>query len=148
MTKRKLRELKIEGKAYLWTRKHVHLESYVYSPCVEVLTIYKGDYKKAPIRLFLREEDSLGQRSQNRNSVTHEACWFAHDGGDGVLWKASFGTGVLKVVNLNHPGVVVAIAKFALQNGWSPETMRSPMEIDYGFDWIDAIDFPEPRGDK
>ncbi len=138
MSKQKLRKIRVGSQTYLWTVA----SEYRHNACLEVLTIYQDDYKKSPIRLFFREEDSLEKRQQ-----LDDECWLVSNVGKGILWKTGDGA-TIQVVNLNHPGVVAAIAKFALQNGWFPETMHSPMEIDYGFDWIEAIDFPEPRGDK
>lgn len=137
MSKRTLRKIIVKDRTYLWNRRHTHLQSYEYSPCVEILTVYRDGNKKCPLRLFFREEDSI----KNKKSPK-DLHWFVGYPEDGVIWKTYKGD---KYVNLNRPGVVAAIIKFAIDRGWHSDDTNKPMEIYNAFEWLDLIDFPKPR---
>lgn len=109
MAKRTLRKITIADQVYLWNRRHFHLASYEYSPCVEILTIYRDGNKQSPLRLFFKAEDLI--KNQKSPEDLH---WLVGYRQAGVLWKTYKQD---DCVNLNRPGVVAAIIKFALANG-------------------------------
>jgi len=136
MRHKKLRKITINGDNYLWNRKHVHFEDYEYSPCVEILTIYQEGKKKCPLRIYFRTEDDI--KSQNSPKDSH---WEVGYPEDGVIWQTGNDTGY---VNLNRPGVVAEIIKFAVPNYWETNKANKPTEIQNGFEWVEVIDFPRP----
>ncbi len=139
MSKQKFRRINVERKSYLWIRRHVHLDNYKYSQCVEILTIYQEGYKKSPLRLHFREEEQIANINNPKDS--HWAVGYPEDG---VIWQTGNKTGE---VNLNRPGVVAEIIKFAILKNWDAKNDNTSTDIFNGFEWIEQIKFPKTKSE-
>ena len=107
MAKSKNRVLTIDGQQYLWNRKHVHKKQYVRSPCTEILTVYRADQKTAPLRITF-DQDEAGTR------------WVVGDPHQGMIWNRDAS------INLNEPGVVTALIREAIVQGWVAAQSKHP----------------------
>jgi hypothetical protein len=91
------RKILVDEVDFMWTRRHGHQGS----PCTESLSIWRAD--KTGGRLLVRFVDGQG------GATTAGGGWGGHDGGL-VCGSRSY--------NLNRPGVVAALVRQALRDGW------------------------------
>ena len=134
MGKRKTRRITVDGSAYVWSRSHSHSPSHEHQPCVETLTVYLEGRKQGPLRLLFAADTAI-----ERAGSTEAAHWEVGYPEDGVLWKTG-GSG--ERVNLNMPGVVARIIRYAWDHGWTPKDAPRPLEIRDGFEWLEEIEWP------
>ena len=128
MTKSALRKINVLGVAYLWSRKHVHVKSVASRGCVEVLSIYQEGRKRSPLRLRFSQDENYRD-------------WLLSPYEEGAIMQETGDS----YINLNLPSVVATIIKYALSEGWEPNIMENPMDIDNGFKWLEKLEFPEPK---
>jgi hypothetical protein len=91
------RKLFVDGVDFGWTRRHEHQAG----PCSENLSIWRAD--KTGGRLLVRFVDGQG------GATTTGSGWGGHDGGL-ICGSRSY--------NLNRPGVIAALIRQALREGW------------------------------
>ncbi len=129
--KQKPRKLTLENNKFVWSRRHVHLKEYKRSPCSEVLTIYLEGNKRCFLRLYFIEDNNPDLRAGYPE--------------DGVVWgKGNYSE---FVVNLNRPGIVAAIIRFAMPDVWNPVIGKKPVLIQDGMVWmVKNIKVPDEKG--
>ncbi|MCP4392887.1 MAG: hypothetical protein GY804_01240 [Alphaproteobacteria bacterium] len=129
-----LRKIKIEGITYLWTLNHIHKSGKLHSNCIEVLKVYREGYKNSPSKIKFNVSQSI-KKAKGPN-MPH---WKVGYPKDGVAWKT--GDNYIEI-NLNRPGVVSTLIKFALAEFWFPETKSTPTDYPQGFDLLEKIKLP------
>lgn len=114
------RQIVVDELDFEWTRRHVHDDG----PCIEKLSVWRAHRKGG--RLLVRFVDGQG------GATLAGAGWGGHDGGL-LVGSRSY--------NLNRPGVVAALIRRALREGWNPNA-KEEREIE-GFALLARSNAPD-----
>ena len=133
MGKSKLRKVNIDGRNYLWSLKHHH-DLNVESECLEVLKVYLDGYKASSLNIHF--DVSLSIKDSGGKESPH---WEVGYPESGVAWKS--GNEEIRV-NLNRPGVVVVLIRYALLKLWQPEVQIKQTIYKNGFNLLEILEFP------
>lgn len=106
-----MRRLTIDGRRFLWRRRHRHSESHP-GGCAEVLRIHAEGSKRAPLEISFAESER----------------WRVGYPQEGVVWSE----GGSVSYNLNRPAVVAALIQSALGSVWDPDAGTRPVLVDDG----------------
>ena len=124
MTKKVLRKLRVDGRAYLWYRQHAHTAD---SGCRETLTIFLDGRKVSSLRIrFQNEGEQPGPDS---------GCWIVCPDQGGLL-RLPDGPRL----NLNMPSLVELLLRHGLGLGWDPRGQKKPTELENGLEILDELD--------
>ncbi len=123
MAKRKLRTLKGDAQVFFWRVDHVHVAVPTGRQCVEVFSAFLEGYPRAPVRFRFPQtaEHGGGYPGNSGEVIDYRAPAWA--------------------LNLHAPRVARLLVEVALGSGWSPQTRRSPMVLENGFEVLRA--YPE-----
>ena len=117
-----LRRIVVDGRIFLWTRRHRHFLGEKGKACEERLTLYEEGYKRSPLHVWFRCTE----------------IWEAGYPMDGVVWRKDR----KEAYNLNRPAVVEALIRHGLGEGWMPGTALGAMDAEDAYAWLLASGAP------
>lgn len=117
-----MRRLTIDGRQFLWRRRHLHARSNPRGVCAEVLRVYAEGNKRSPLEIFF----------------TDCADWRAGYPQAGIVWSTSDS----RTYNLNRPAVVEALVRCTLGSAWDPDSGTRPVTVDDGIHLLERSRAP------
>lgn len=108
----------IGADTFLWRVYHRHVsreEERINNPCAEVFTAFLENHTKTPVRILFPETSQHGPGYPSQAGVILD---YQHP---------------KQPINLNFPSIARFTIQLALNEGWSPSTSTTELQIDNGY---------------